>query len=314
LSVFVALLIIVIAVAIIGFAVFMLRSLGQTAEQSVDERATTGAARRPRPTVQSFHVRGETASVVFSVPLGDSEAGTHLTDLLAANAVEYVRERVADGLPLEDVHRIEVSAMRGDHPELLTTVDLPSVGDLPGEAAILRTETTTHDPIAALQAVAQDSTVVSQPRQGENLESIADLVELSSPNEAHMRALGVDTSSMSLSDLVVGLMTVSGYQVDPGPSGFRLASVPGADVRRVARGSDTAVLAVIEHEAGSYPELDDQILAEFAVAVAQTNPKRAILVTDKFGPYAMYERERRDKRLVFVTRERLQVFVDSFGL
>lgn len=309
----VALLIIVIAIAIIGLVVFMFRSFGQSAEKAVDERTAAGANRRPRPTVQSFHVRGETASVVFSVPLGDSEAGSHLTDLLAAYAVEFLREKVADGLPLEDVHRIDVSAMRGDHPEVLTTVDLPSVGELPSEAAILRTETPTHDPISALQAVAQDSTVVAQPRQGENLEPISAVVELSSPNEAHLRALGVDTSAMSLSELVVGLMTVSGYQVDPGPPGFGLASVSGADVRRVARGSDTAVLVVVEHEAGSYPELDEQVLAQFAVAVAQTNPKRAILVTDKFGPYAMYERERRDKRLVFVTRERLQAFVDSFG-
>lgn len=313
-TVLVALLIIVIAIAIIGFAVFMLRSLGQTAEQAVDDRSAAGSVRRPRPTVQSFHVRGETASVVFLVPLGDSEAGQHLTDLLAANAVEYVREKVADGLPLEGVHRIDVSAMRGDHPEVLTTVDLPSVGELPSEAAILRTETTAHDPIAALQAVAQDSTVVAQARQGENLEPVSALVELSSPNEAHMRALGVDTSTMSLSELVVGLMTVNGYQVDPGPSGFKLGSAPDADVRRVARGSDMAVLVVVEHEPGSYPELDDQVLAQFAVAVAQVNPKRAIFVTDKFGPYAMYERERRDKRLIFVTRERLQGFVDSFGL
>ena len=50
------------------------------------------------------------------------------------------------------------------------------------------------------------------------------------------------------------------------------------------------------------------------MGVAQTNPATAILVTDKFSPYSMYEREKRDSRLVFVTRERLQAFVDSFGL
>jgi hypothetical protein len=37
-------------------------------------------------------------------------------------------------------------------------------------------------------------------------------------------------------------------------------------------------------------------------------------VTDKFGPYVMYEKERRDPRCRFITRERLQVFVDSFAL
>jgi hypothetical protein len=39
-----------------------------------------------------------------------------------------------------------------------------------------------------------------------------------------------------------------------------------------------------------------------------------MLITDKFSPYSMYERERRDTRTIYVTRERLQAFADSFGL
>ena len=38
------------------------------------------------------------------------------------------------------------------------------------------------------------------------------------------------------------------------------------------------------------------------------------LVSDKFSPFEVYERERREPRIRFVTRERLQKFVDALSL
>ena len=93
-----------------------------------------------------------------------------------------------------------------------------------------------------------------------------------------------------------------------------MSSTDAAEVYSVSRDGAASTLVIHTHSEGSHPELEDQLLAEFAVGVAQANPTTAIFVTDKFSPYSMYERERRDKRLVFVTRERLQAFVDSFGL
>lgn len=317
--VLIVLILAVIVIAIVGLVVMVVRSVGQSEGQtgrqgtSGSERAVA-SSRRSMPPVRDFHVRGETASVYFGVPLGDAEAGAHLTELLAANAVEVVRDKVDSGLPLNGVNHIAVFALRGDTPELLTTVDLPSVGELPDEAPILSRDPKSHDPIGAVQAVAADVSVAKPSGASDSLEPVVDLVELSGPTEAHMRSLGIDTSSMSLEDFAVGLLRVSGYQVDPGPSGFSLPSVGNAKVFRASRGADTAILAIVGHTDGEYPELDEKVLAEFSVAVAQASPKRAILVTDKFGPYAMYERERRDKRLVLITRERLQAFADSFEL
>lgn len=312
-EIFLLVLVIVIIVALGGVVVYALRSSGQTAEQ----RAGTAAAspgRRPMPPVESFHVKGETASVVFRVPLGDSEAGSHLTELLAANAIEYVREKVEEGLPLEGVHRIAVSAMRGDQPEELSIVDLPEVGELPEEAPILQRDPDSHDPIAAVAAVVSDASVSTPSGRSETLEPVAEIVELSSPTEAHLRMMGVDPATMSLNELAVGFLEASGYSVNPARSGFSMPSVPADRLHMFSRGADSGVLAVVPHAPGEYPELDEKLLSEFAIAVAQANPKRAILISDKFSPYAMYERERRDKRLVFVTRERLQPFVDSFDL
>jgi hypothetical protein len=313
LPVIVAILIFVVAIALIGFAVYALRSAGQAATQVAEEKVAATKPLRVMPKVESFHVRGDTASVVFAVPLGDGPAGQHLTDLLAAHAVEYVREKVDEGLPLEDVHRISVSAMRGDHPEQLTTVELPEAGSLPDEAHILRRDPS-HDPIAAVQAVVADTTVSASSSRSDTLEGVGDLVELPSPTEAHLRAIGVDMSSMSIEDLVLGLFRASGFTVEAGYPGVSIPSIDPSDVYRFSRGSERGLLALVPHVDGSYPELDEKVLAGFAVAVAQSNPPRAVLVTDKYGPYAIYERERRDPRLVFVTRERLQGFVDSFSL
>ena len=302
----------VIVVAIVGFAVLALRGASSNASSSTPQRQTT-APTRPLPIVTEFHVRGDTASVVFAVPLGDSEAGDHLIELLNAAAIEHVREKVDDGLPLDGVTKVAVSAMRGDTPEVLDTVHLPDTGELPDPAEILTRAPSDDDPIAALAAVTADASVAEPAPRTDRLESVAEFVALSGPQEAQLRAIGVDPASMTLSDLVVGLLRVSGYQVEIGRPGLSMSAADTGDVMWVSRNGVTSLVVIIRHEEGSYPELDDSALSEFAVAVAQANPSQGILVTDKFSPYSMYERERRDKRLVFVTRERLQAFVDSFG-
>ncbi len=41
---------------------------------------------------------------------------------------------------------------------------------------------------------------------------------------------------------------------------------------------------------------------------------QGLLVTDKFAPFGIYDRERRDARMRFVTRERLQKFINALAL
>lgn len=313
-TVAVAILIAIIGAAIIGFTVYAVRSAGETAEQRVAASTTASVSRRPQPIVTDFHVRGETASVIFGVPLGDSDAGERLTDLLSAAAIDYVRTKVADGLPLDGVAKIDVLARRGDEPTLLATVDLPEAGTLPDESAVLMRDEVSHDPIAAVQAVVADTTVAAPSSSGDALKPVAEFIELSTPTDAHLRAIGIDTSTVSLSDLVVSLFRINGYQVEIRRSGMSLSTSDTAEVFVVSRDGSSSTVVVHTHTEGTHPELEDQFLAEFAVGVAQSNPVTAILVSDKFGPYEMYEREKRDKRLVLVTRERLQAFVDSFGL
>jgi hypothetical protein len=119
---------------------------------------------------------------------------------------------------------------------------------------------------------------------------------------------------MSLDDLVLGLLRVSGYDVHVGRTGMSDVQGGRADIYGLMRDGKSTLLLILSHEDGSHPELDDSILAKFAAGFAQSSDDQAILVTDKYSPYSMYEREKREPRCVYITRERLQAFVDSFGL
>jgi hypothetical protein len=41
---------------------------------------------------------------------------------------------------------------------------------------------------------------------------------------------------------------------------------------------------------------------------------RGLLISEKFAPFEIYDRERRDRRIRFVTRERLEGFIDALAL
>jgi hypothetical protein len=311
LTVVVAILIIAIAVAFVALLAYVLRSAGESAERSVD--AVSPVPKRPAPIVTEFHVKGDTASAVFAVPLGDAEPGQHLIDLLCASAVEYVRDRKKAGLPLDSVLHIKVSAMRGDQPEILGTVDLPDAGVLPERDAKVLVEPS-HDPIAAVHEVIADTTVAPPSDSGTSLEPVAQAVQLSGPTDAHLRSIGVDPETMTLDDLVLGLLRLSGYDVHVGRVGMTDVQGGRADIYGLSRDGKSTMLLILSHQDGAYPELDDSILAKFAIGFAQSSDDQAILVTDKYSPYSMYEREKHDPSCVYITRERLQAFVDSFGL
>ena len=272
---------VVVAIAIAALLVVATKSFGQSAQQAVAAAPTL--PQRPSPLVIEFHVKGDTARTLFSAPLGDGPPGQHLTDLLCASAIEYVRTRKADGLPLDGVHHIEVSAMRGADPEVVGTVDLPGAGELPDPRLNVLVELE-HDPIAHVASVVADTTVSTVTPDTKTLEPVSEFVELSGPTEAHIRSMGVDPTDMSLQDLIVGLLRVSGYEVTVGRSGVSVGSDEKASMYGLQRGGQNTVLGIYPHIVGSYPELDEKILSEFAVVVAQVNPDVAILVTDKYGP------------------------------
>jgi hypothetical protein len=307
---------IIIAVVILAGAIYAIKAVSTSGVSATGSASETSPASglSLRPEVIDFHVKGDTASMVFNVPLGDSEAGKHLVDLLSSAGVEHIRELAADGLPLDGVARISVSALRNGSPEPVASVELPEVGTLPSPADMPELHAVEHDPLAVLATVVADESVSTPQASTGTLESVSSFLELTGPCEARLRAAGVDTSTMSHSELCHGLLRIGGYVINDAVPQASLASAPDAEVFSVSRAGQRLQIVVLSHVEGEYPEVDDRVLAELAVLAASPNVDKVMLVTDKFSPYSMYDREKRSDSVVFVTRERLQAFVDSFGL
>ncbi|MCB1246651.1 MAG: hypothetical protein KDB69_05250, partial [Acidimicrobiia bacterium] len=157
-------------------------------------------------------------------------------------------------------------------------------------------------------------TVSATPSQPGDLEPVADFVRLTGPTDASLRAIGVDPSTMDLDELARALFGIGGYALQPGVDPVSLASEPTSSSFRATKAGKAVAVVVLPHAAGSHPEVSDKVFAEIAVAAGSGKDDQVMLVTDKFGPYSMYEREKRSSKTVFVTRERLQAFVDSFGI
>lgn len=307
---------IIIAVVILAAAIYAIKAFSQSgvgaAPKASQQKTGTGFSLRPE--VTDFHVKGDTASMVFNVPLGDSDAGQHLIDLLSLASIEHLRELAADGLPLDGVARIAVSAVRDGEPEQVTVVELPEVGTLPAHSDMSDLHPVEHDPVAVLAAVVADESVKSAPTSSGALEPVSQFLELTGPSEARLRSVGVDTSAMSHSELCRGLLRIGDYVINDAAPQASLATAPDAEVFSVTRAGQRLQVVVLSHVEGDYPEVDDRVLAELAVMASQANVDKVMLITDKFSPYSMYDRERRSDAVMYVTRERLQAFVDSFGL
>ncbi len=307
---------VILAVIAVGVVIAIVVGLMRSSKnRDATDRATEAVADRklktPGPTVTTFHVKGNTATTGFEAPLGDVEPGQHLIDLLSRSAVEFLHAKQKSGLPLSEVTRIDIQAMRGSDPESIAIIDLPEAGRLPSAASMGSVAEPEVDPLQAMAKVVADTSVVAAPTTAGELPSVASFIQFGGPTEASLRAMGVDTSDVSLRDLVVGLFQVSGYEVLDGRSG---ASVTGAETLRVVRAGKSTSVVLLAHEEGSYPEVGDNVLTGLSIFAGQVQGDDVLFISDKFGPYSMYERERRDKRILFVTRERLQAFVDSFGL
>ncbi len=69
----------------------------------------------------------------------------------------------------------------------------------------------------------------------------------------------------------------------------------------------------VAHGADDYPELDEGEIRGFVADFVQSGADRGMLVTAKYAPYAIYEREKAEPRIQFISRERMQGFVDRMA-
>lgn len=307
--------IILIALAIVLFAVnwYIGRSRRQRAEGAPTgvRRGRPGPAEepdfvRPRPNVSSFHVHENQARVTFDVPYPD-DGDEVLADLLVGEAVEVVREK-RHSLPIEDVTDVVVLAGR-ESPREVGRMSLDTPGVLPPPSRItdiLNLTSIGADPLAAEfegEPTSVPETVA--PTRSDDLEPLGEMVRLPKAVSTGLRAQGVDPEKMSAAELVTGVLSLFGYTVSPAIAEGHFTASKG--------GASTFIMSD-SYSAGDYPEVEDSTIRRFIVAFEQSSADRGMLVSEKFAPFAIHDIERRDPRIRFVTRERLQKLVDSMSL
>lgn len=310
---------IVVTVAVV-FLLFNLfrsrkRRMEEAANQSQSAAATGLAVSRDlfeaelghHAPVQSFHVVGDEARVTFDVPLsGDDDP--ILNDLLVGEAVEVVREK-RKTLPIDEVHYIVVYAGR-DEPREVARTKLATPGELPPPMleSGLSLAAVAHDPFAAPFDDEADHSVTVDMKVDvpeDELGPIRDELNLPKGLERGLRSIGEDPDLMGGPDFILALLKMFGYRVtEQAYDGTYLAVKDGV----------TTYIATDTYEATHHPELQDGSIQRFLAAFGSSGADRGMLITDKYGPFKVHEIETRQPKVKFVTRERMQRFVDSMSL
>jgi hypothetical protein len=73
-------------------------------------------------------------------------------------------------------------------------------------------------------------------------------------------------------------------------------------------------IATDSYEKGQYPEIDDAVIRRFLADFGTSGAERGMLISDKYAPFKVHEIETNQPKVRFVTRERIQRFVDSMAL
>jgi hypothetical protein len=290
---------VVVAVLVIGLVVFLSRRGGSGGRGTI----SVGAPDRDGPEVAEFHVSGGDARVTFDVPLPSGDIDTVLADVLIREAVEVVREK-RHTLPIDEVHRVIAFGKRDGEPIEVGRVDLDTPGTLPPP---MRPELLPHmshagfDAFDRLSDLPSTAPTLSGERKEEILEGIGPKIRLSREVEAGLRAQGLDPEQTDACDLLLGVMRLAGYAINE----------RSADTLDAMKGGQRVFIRTVCHLSGDHPELDERQVDRFVVDFVSSGADRGLCITEKFSPFEIYDRERREPRMRFITRERLQDFVDA---
>jgi hypothetical protein len=295
--------VVVVVVAIVAYVLLRGRDGDGSAEvESAVDRLTV---RRPDA---EFHVVANAAVVTFEVPLPPGGADPVLRDLLLHQATELMRDRKRRGQPLDGIDSITVNAKAAGSIAEVGTIQLTELNELPEVAMpipLARTVAEDHDPLRTLEDSDIKKVVpVGDTTALDQLAPVGSDLRLTAGIEAGLRSLGIDPRAMNVVDLGLGLLELAGYRIAPHGKGSYVAT----------GGGRTSYVSFVAHEDGSYPELEASAITSFLVGFSSAGTDRGLLITDKFGPYLVYEKEKSNPKCRFITRERLQAFVDSIAL
>lgn len=312
--------IVIIVLALVGYLLFNMfrnrnRRMKEAAGQAQTAQATGlsinrdmfGAETGHHAPVESFHVVGEEARVTFDVPLDDEEDEV-LNDLLLGEAIEVVRQK-RHTLPIDDVREIVVFAGR-DKVREVTRHRLPAPGELPPPMHDVGVSFTAiaHDPFAAHFDESDDSgvtfgTVANVPE--DDLPPLIDELRIPKGLDRGLRTLGADPAKLGGPEFVIALLRLFGYSVsEQAYEGSYMATKDG----------QSTFIATDAYKSGDYPELQENVIRRFLGEFSSSAANRGMLITDKYGPFLIHEIEGNQPKVRFITRERIQKFIDSMAL
>lgn len=297
--------VIIVIVVLVAVGIYLSSRGGKMPQRSV---AGAIATQSPALSEVDFKVEGTTANVFFDTKIPAEGADDVLAGLMGREAMKIFHEK-ADHLPLADVKHVAAHGRQGETSVLVTTEDVPRPAamdhmDEPGPVVkASQVEAGDEDPLAALHAM--DFGRGAGYRGGsDELPALADELQIPAKVVNEVAGPGGTIAGMSLEDLIAGLLRQSGYDVTLG----------GDSTGTARRAGSATFLQFVEHAPGGYPELGEDALDSFVMKFMSSGAERGMLFTPKFGPYAIYERERRNDKVRFMTRERLQAFVDSVAM
>lgn len=266
-------------------------------------------AGRPRPRVSEFHVRGEEAQVIFDVPLPDGEIDEVLAELLTNEALEVVREKRHE-LPINGVTTVVAFARRGGEPRRIGSVSLEEPGVLPPPMVAAPSLHLGHIGFDPLEKQFSDELLHNAPslasdQRADTLGPIGQELRLPRAVAVGLRAQGIDPATMTSAEMVHSLLRLFGYAV---------TSTDNPLARRATKSGSTTYLREDPYQPGDHPEVDELTMRQFVMEFVNSGAERGLLISDKFSPFGVYEREKREPRIRFVTRERLQKFIDALSL
>lgn len=312
--------IVIIVLAIVGYLLYNMfrnrnRRMKEAAGQAQTAQATGlsvnqnlfGAEAGHHTPLESFHVVGTEARVTFDVPL-DAEDDEVLNDLLLGEAVEVVRQK-RHSLPIDDVREIVVFAGR-DQVREVARHKLPAPGELPPPMHDLGVSFTAiaHDPFAAHFDEGVDSgvsfgTVANVPE--DDLPPLIDELRIPKGLDRGLRALGADPTKLGGPEFVIALLRLFGYSVaEQAYEGSYMATKDG----------QSTFIATDAYKSGDHPELQENVIRRFLGEYSSSAANRGMLITDKYGPFSIHEIETNQPKVRFITRERIQKFIDSMAL
>ncbi|MGF1616486.1 MAG: hypothetical protein ACFCU2_01570 [Acidimicrobiia bacterium] len=258
-----------------------------------------------RAPVSEFHVVGSEARVTFDVPL-DDEDDEVLNEILLDEAMEVLRDK-KHSLPIADVHEVVVFAGRGAIRQV-ARAKLPSPGVLPPPppVSLLHLGNVAPDPFKAdsdFQPAATYETKSKVP--ADELPPIGKELKIPKGLQRGLRAAGVDIDQASGPEIILGLLKLFGYLIEASPE-------PG--VFNATKDGETTLVVVEGYNPGDHPEVDEGRVRAFAGRFTMSGARRGVFVSEKYAPFMIYDIERNEPRLRFITRERLQEFIDSMAI